>query len=129
VDLLRGTGSQRDHRVGVWDQSVELCVVQAAIGVMGVPQVVHGVDQGPAEVAQGPHESPEVLRAPGVEAELDVEEVEVVAAHPLRTQHHRRPPDLLRGAVRCDRIRICEAAYAVGALGRDVSDVHVRCRH
>jgi hypothetical protein len=96
ADLVGRAAGQRDERVGGGDQDVELPVVGAPVRVVRVAQVVHGEDEGLRPPSQRRDQLLEVGHAAGVEAEVQVEDVELVGLDPRRVEHHRGPPLLGR---------------------------------
>jgi hypothetical protein len=94
LDLLGRPGRQRDHRAGVREQRPQLLAVQVVVVVMRVAQVVDGHDQRHALRGQRVADRLELRRRLGIEAEVDMEDVEVrrVGGDPARVQHDRRPP-------------------------------------
>jgi hypothetical protein len=64
-------------------------------------------------------------RGPSVEAELEMEHIEVVPGDPVRMEHHWWPPRLFRGAVRALGIGIWQPDDTVVVLGGDVPYVDV----
>ena len=127
ADLVGGALRQRDQRVGGRHQHVEVAVVRLAVEVVGVAQVVDGEDQRLAAPAERGDQLLEVRGAAGVEAEVEVEDVEVVGLDPGGVEHHRGPP-LLRGG-RARRRGVGQAHRTRAVLGREVTDVHVVGRH
>ena len=105
-------------------------VVQGAVLVVGVAQVVHRQHERLAAPAQHLGELAQGGGVDGVEAEVEVEEVEVGVARPLRSQHHRRPPPGARGALRGVGVRVGQPDHpTVVLLGGEVADVDVARRH
>lgn len=102
--------------------------------VVGIAQVVNGVDQGfavPAECGDGLLQGGRVL---GIEAEVNVEHIERarVRVDPAGVQHDRRPPLARCRIVRGIRIRVREAENLgqprkVSLHRTKVVDVDVSC--
>ena len=97
--------------------------------VVRVPQVVDGVDEALAPGSQGVDQLAELLGRARVEPELQVEDVELVLRHPLRAEHHRRPPLLGGRPARPVRVGVGEPHRAGPVLGGEVADVHMALRH
>ncbi len=93
-DLAGGAGGEGDEGIRRRDEHVQLSVVLGAVLVMGVAQIVHRVDQRATRTPQGLDELPQLRRSAGIEAELDVEDVELAAVRldPAGIEHRRRPP-------------------------------------
>jgi hypothetical protein len=93
---MTGSGSirQGDQRVGGRNEDVQLGVVVPPVPMVRVAQIVNGVDQRLAGLVQGPDQVAQVRDVLGVEAELDVEDIEVTAVlpDPRRGQHGGGPP-------------------------------------
>jgi hypothetical protein len=87
--------------------------MQLSALVMGVAQVVHREHERLAALLQRRHQLGELSGRPGVEAEVDVEHVELVAMtpDPFGLEHARRPPGRELG--RPGRRRVREADDAV----------------
>ncbi|CDZ87643.1 hypothetical protein RHRU231_330100 [Rhodococcus ruber] len=94
LDPSGGALGEGDQFGGGGDQDVELLVVGARRGVVRVAQVVHGVDERDVVVGEFRDHVLQGLRFDRVEAEVDVEHVElgVVGGDPSRLEHQRRPP-------------------------------------
>ncbi len=122
-DLSSRSLGQRDQGVGRLHQHRQLGVVQSGLEVVGVSQVVHREHQGLGLGAQRCHEVRQTLGRGGVEAEVDVHEVELarVLAHPGALEHARRPPLSVRdvGA----RARVRQPLDTIAALCRQVADI------
>jgi hypothetical protein len=102
--------------------------VEVACVVVWVPQVVHGVDERLVESPESAHQFAELLRSPGIEAEVKMEDVEVIAMipDPGRVECGRRPP-LGLGYVRRDR-RVSKPGHAVVHPGhREMSNIDMPC--
>ena len=96
-----------------------------------VPQVMDGIDQRFPDCPQCVHQRPEAVGVLRVEAELHMEDVEllVMVQHPRRRQHGRRPP--LAGRYAWSRWhRVIEPYHSVAA-GRicEMADVHMPSGH
>lgn len=101
--------------------------------VVRTPKIMDGVDERLALCPQCVDQFSEFLRPPRVEAELEMEQVEVrVLGHPRRLQHHRRPLFRHGWAVAIVWVGIIEPAHLrqVAPLGerRKMADVHMRRR-
>ena len=125
TNLLGRAAGERHEGVDARDQHIELLVVQGPVLVVRVAKVVHGVDRRNALRTDGVQHLPQRLRLPGVEAELEMEHVQVVGLQPRGTEHHRRPPGLLGRAARGRRVGIRQPAHRAARLGGDVPDVDV----
>jgi hypothetical protein len=128
---VRGTRGQRDQGVGRGDEDVELGVVGRAVDVVRVAQVVHGVDERHRASPQRGDHALEGRRVEGVEAEVQVEDVDVVGAgvDPGLVEHRRRPPLLAGGAAYAERRRVGKPHRTASRLGREVADVDVPRGH
>ncbi len=126
ADALGGARGERDEPVGRGDHDVERGFVGGRVLLMGIAEVVHGVDQGLAVPSEGVDERGQLGRALRVEAEMQVVHVEVVVVgtHPVRVQHDRRPPALRRTG-RAVRPGVREAGDVVGRRRGAVPHVHV----
>ncbi len=98
ADDLGGTGREGDELIRGRDEDVQGGLVGRGIGLMGIAQVVHRVDEGLAVPSQDVHEGGQLGGTLRVEPEVQVEDVEVlvVGAHPVGVEHDRRPPALRR---------------------------------
>ncbi|MGW5309564.1 hypothetical protein ACWEQ0_06760 [Nocardia thailandica] len=129
-DHRGGARGQGEEFVGAPDQDVQLLVVPGRVGLVGIAQVVHRVHE---RFAQGPQLADDVGErrgGHGVEAEMDVEHVEVamVRADPPGVEHQRRPPAAGNGAT-VGRRRVGQPGDLAVAVGcRQVADVDVGSR-
>ena len=99
LDLLGGPRGQRDEPVGGRHQDIQLLVVQRVGVVMRVPEIVHRVDERLPELGQRAGHFPELSGALPVEAEVQMDQVEVpgVTAQPPSVKGRWRPPLSGRG--------------------------------
>ncbi|WP_206515783.1 hypothetical protein [Streptomyces sp. S063] len=109
---------ERDEPVRTGDEYVELRPVLAFVVVVGVGQVMDGVDQRLPVPAERCEEVVQRRRGLCVEAEVEVEDVEGVRVfvHPTGIEHDRRPP-LLGTDGHAARTGVGQPCHAI-ALGR-----------
>ena len=125
---LGSARSQGDQLVGGADQHVQLLVVWTRVGLMRIAQVVHGVNQGLAVARQLIDDSTERIGADGVEAEVEVEDVEltVVLGDPLWVQHQWWPPSA-RHFRTINRNGIIEPDHRIHPVGvGQMADIQMR---
>lgn len=122
LDLRRGARGEREHRVGCWNEHVELRVMQLARGVVRVAQVMDGLDEWTPRRAEDVDDVLHVAGRSGVEAEVHVVDVEVVGARrePVGLERRWRPPGVLRVAQPEHRVDV----VLVGQRS-EVTDVHM----
>ena len=97
LDLVGGAVGQGDHGVGGGNEHVQLGVMLCPVTVVRVAEVVHRVHERLALSSQLGHEFAEFSGRSRIEAELQMEDVELVGvlAHPVGVEHDRGPPPLL----------------------------------
>ena len=118
LDRMGGTRGEGDEGMRSGRQEIKLVLMDPGIGVMGVAQIMHGVDQGLAVPTQLIDELHKILGGDGVESEVDVEDVElvVVFGDPSGFEHQRRPPTAGNFPV-VRRYRIGQAHNRFDAIG------------
>ena len=105
-----------------------MLVVKLGVGMMRIAEVVDRHDQRDTRVVQRRRDLAQFARRLGVEAEVHVEDVElvVVLRDPVRVEHHRRPPSPL--AARLDDVRQAHDGPVVVRVA-EVTHVNVAGRH
>jgi len=118
ADLVRRPFGQRHDDRRRADENAKLGVVHLGVGVVRIAQVVHGDDERNVRLAQGGDDVLELFGRLLVEAEVDVEDVEVsvMLADPSGVEHHRRPP-ATRDVAAVRRRHVVQADDAVVAVG------------
>lgn len=131
LDRLGSLPAQCDNRCGTPDEDPQLGLVQCSVHVVGVLQVVDGIDQRDSLGLEGVADLLQARHRFGVEAEVHMKQVEVRAADPLRVQHLRRPPGRAGRRRRPARRRVTEPAHCrvLCLCGGQVPDIDVGGRH
>src|SRR6476646_7737422 len=127
LDNFRGAGGKSDQRVGGRHEDVLLLGVRRRVGMVRVAQVVNRVHKRLVVHLECLYDVGERVGADGVEAEVDVKDVELVVMllNPRRIQHQWRPPATGYGAL-VGRDRVGQTDYGVAARGMgQVTDIDV----
>ena len=126
-----GTGCQRDQLIGGRDEDVLLRGVRLRLRMVRVAQVMHRVEQWFCVFLEFLHHRGEHVGTDRVEAEVHMENVElvVIRTHPAGLEHQRRPPSPGHGATVL-RNRIMQTHYIIRSVWvRQVTHIDVRSRH